>query len=88
MGDDGAEVPQGLDAGAKISATWYQPKSAKTYSGLPRFQAKDTVTASANGLGAEAESWDKSLPCLGATLSGASTLLAGAVISFGLAALI
>ena len=46
-----------------------------------------TVTASANGLGAEAESWDRSLPCMGGTLAGASSLAAGAAIAFGAASL-
>ena len=81
MGEDGTEIEQGLDAGSFISAKWYQPASADAYSGLPRFQTGDKVTASANGLGAEAESWDTSLPCMGGTLTGASTLIAGAAIT-------
>ena len=83
MGESGNELEEGLNGGSSISAAWFQPKQAKAYSGLFRFEPEMTVTASANGLGAEAESWDKSLPCKGGTLAGASTLLAGAVIAFG-----
>merc|ERR1711939_969649 len=45
------DVQGGMDKGAKFSITYYQPKPAKTYAALPRFQAKDSVIASGNGNG-------------------------------------
>ena len=54
---------------------------------VPRYEAKDKVTAYANLLGADENSYNNSKECLTATLTGASTLVAGAAIAFGAAAL-
>jgi len=54
---------------------------------VPRYESKDKVTAYANLLGADENSYNNSKECLTATLTGASTLVAGAAIAFGAAAL-
>jgi len=45
------------------------------------------IQSFASGLGAEEESWNASVPCMKATLTGASSLIAGAAIAFGVASL-
>lgn len=64
--------------------SYFQPKEAKAYAGLWRFNAKDSVTGYACGPTAE----DKIMKaCMTAELTGASALVAGAAIAFGAASL-
>ena len=73
-GDKATFLPFGLAKGAQISATYYQPKLAKVYSGIPRFNAGDVIMATAMGMEPRAESWEKSKICLIATLTSALSL--------------
>ena len=82
---EGQQLADGLNTGASFSVVYYQPKSAKTYAGLWRFNAKDEVTGYAGGV--DADTKNNSKKCMTATLTGASTLIAGAAIAFGAAAL-
>ena len=59
-GDKATFLPFGLAKGAKISATYYQPKLALEYSGIPRFNAGDVIMATALGMEAKPESWENS----------------------------
>ena len=82
---EGQQLADGLNTGAAFSVVYYQPKSAKTYAGLWRFNAKDEVTGYA--CGPDADTMTQNKKCMTATLTGASTLIAGAAIAFGAAAL-
>merc|ERR1711957_127184 len=82
---EGQQLADGLNTGAAFSVVYYQPKSAKTYAGLWRFNAKDEVTGYA--CGPDADTMKTNKKCMTATLTGASTLIAGAAIAFGAAAL-
>ena len=82
---EGAALEGGLAAGASFSVSYYQPKGAKTYAGLWRFQAGEMVSGYACGPDAATKNTNKK--CMDATLTGASTLVAGAAIAFGAAAL-
>jgi len=80
-------VVEALNKGEKFSARWFQPGSSKRYLNVPRYEKGDKVTAYANMLGADENSWNNSKECLTAKLSGAHTIAAGAAIAFGAAAL-
>jgi len=82
---EGQHLADGLNTGASFSVVYYQPKDAKTYAGLWRFNAKDEVTGYA--CGPDADTMKTNKKCMTATLTGASTLIAGAAIAFGAAAL-
>jgi hypothetical protein len=82
---EGEQLAGGLKEGAVFSVVYYQPKMAKTYAGLWRFNAKDSVTGYAHGPTADDMKTNKK--CMTAELTGASALVAGAAIAFGAAAL-
>ena len=67
-------------AGKKMVSTYYQPKMAKTYAGLPRFNAGDSVDSMAGSPTKPEEGQEyKGKPCMkGVKLTGAATLVAGA----------
>jgi hypothetical protein len=85
--DEPKDVISALNKGAMVSATWYQPSMSNRYVNVPRYNAGDIVQAYASGLGSDEESWNKFSPCMKATLTGASNLIAGAAIAFGAASL-
>ena len=69
-----------LMEGAKCSVTWYQPKMAKTYATVPRFNAGDSVDSLA-GSPVEGEEGEEmsGKPCMaGVKLTGAAALVASA----------
>jgi hypothetical protein len=74
-GTEASYLPFGLAKGSKISVTYYQPKLAEVYAGIPRFNAGDVIMATALGMEATAESWEMSKICLIATLTSASSLI-------------
>ena len=91
-GDDPTYPENAAAAGAKLSSTWYQPKGAETYAGVPRFDKGMVVKTFASfGEGVEnadgATVWPKTA-CGEYTLMGASTILAGAAVAFSAAALL
>merc|ERR1712166_1126694 len=45
----GEQKAEAMAKDAKMTLTYYQPKMAKTYAGLWRFSAKDSVTGYAQG---------------------------------------
>jgi len=78
----GVAVEAALAKDAILSVSYFQPKEAKAYAGLWRFNAKDSVT------GYAFSPTDKTnKKCMTAELTGASALVAGAAIAFGAAAL-
>ena len=81
----GQQLEGGLATGASFSVTYYQPKGAATYAGLWRFQAGETVTGFQRGPDAETAKTFKK--CATAILTGANTIVAGAAVAFGAAAL-
>jgi len=82
---EGEQLAGGLKEGAAFSVVYYQPKMAKSYAGLWRFNAKDSVTGYA--CGPDADTMKTNKKCMTAELTGASALVAGATIAFGAAAL-
>ena len=73
-----AGAPDILMEGKTCSVTWYQPKMAKTYATVPRFNAGDSVDSLA-GSPVEAEEGEEmsGKPCMaGVKLTGAATLAA------------
>merc|ERR1711935_49953 len=69
-----------LMEGKKCSVTWYQPKMAKTYATVPRFNAGDSVDSMAWGPVEPEEGEETSgKPCMaGVKLTGAAALVASA----------
>merc|ERR1712195_408111 len=80
---EGQQLADGLNTGASISVVYYQPKSANTYAGLWRFNAKDEVTGYAGG--PDAYTKNNSKKCMTATLTGPPPSLPE--LPFGAAAL-
>ena len=81
------DVIEALNKGSAVSAKWYQPSSSSAYEKAPRYEAGMEVVAYGAGLGAEEDSWNVSQQCMTATLTGASTLIAGAALAFGAVAM-
>lgn len=69
-----------LKAGKSLAGTYYQPKMAKSYSGLTRYNAGESVNALAgNPVKPEFGEEFSYKPCMqGVKLTGAATLVAGA----------
>ena len=69
-----------LMEGKTCTATWYQPKMAKTYATIPRFNAGDSVDSVAGSPVPAEEGEDVVMkPCMaGVKLTGAAALVASA----------
>ena len=90
--DSDAVYPDAAVAsGAVISTMWYQPKAAKVYAGLPRFEAGAKINAFASfGEGVDKDGstvWPKTA-CGEFELTGASAIVAGAAVAFSVVALL
>merc|ERR1712167_385605 len=83
----GSDVSGAMKKGVKFGVKYYQPKVSKNgqYAGLPRFNAKDDVQASANGLGTD--NAEEAKTCVRAKLKGANALVAGTAIALAAVAL-
>ena len=66
--------------GAQVAATWFQPKWAEEYEGLPRYSAGDDVEVWCMKMGEEGP---EEVAAGKAALEGASSLLTGAAIALG-----
>merc|ERR1719486_166809 len=82
---EGQDLEGGLAKDASFSVTYYQPKPAAAYAGLWRFQAGEMV--SGHACGPDADTMNQFKTCMTAALTGAHSLIAGAAVAFGAAAL-